>query len=89
MFLEHLQKRFPFKLECVQTDNGQDFTKRLGNTENPTPTLFEARLKQCGIRHKLIKHYTPRHNGKAERYHRKDNEYFYATHSFYSFDDFK
>ena len=89
MFLEHLQKRFPFKIECVQTDNGQEFTKRLGNTENPTPTLFESRLEQCGIRHKLIKPYTPRHNGKVERSHRKDNEYFYATHTFYSFDDFK
>ena len=89
MFLEHLQKRFPFKIECVQTDNGQEFTKRLGNTENPTPTPFEASLKQCGIRHKLIKPYTPRHNGKVERSHRKDNEYFYATHSFYSFEDFK
>ena len=29
-----------------------------------------------------------RHNGKVERSHRKDNEYFYATHKFYSFDDF-
>lgn len=29
VFLEHLQKRFPFKIECVQTDNGQEFTKRL------------------------------------------------------------
>ena len=89
VFLEHLQKRFPFKIECVQTDNGQEFTKRLGNSENPTPTLFESRLEQCGIRHKLIKPYTPRHNGKVERSHRKDNEYFYATHTFYSFDDFK
>lgn len=89
IFLEHLQKRFPFKIECVQTDNGQEFTKRLGNTGNPTPTLFESRLEQYGIRHKLIKPYTPRHNGKVERSHRKDNEYFYATHSFYSFEDFK
>ena len=89
MFLEHLQKRFPFKLECVQTDNGQEFTKRLGNTENPTSPLFDASLKQWGIRHKLTKPYTPRHNGKIERSHRKDNEYFYATHSFYSFEDFK
>ena len=55
----------------------------------PYATLFEARLKQWGIRHKLIKPYTPRHNGKVERSHRKDNEYFYATHSFYSFEDFK
>ena len=66
-----------------------EFTKRLATTENPTPTLFEARLEQCGIRHKLIKPYTPRHNGKVERSHRKDNEYFYASHKFYSFDDFK
>ena len=28
-------------------------------------------------------------HGKVERSHRKDNEYFYATHTFYSFDDFK
>lgn len=89
VFLDHLQKAFPFPIECVQTDNGLEFTKRLGNTQKPTPTLFEARLKQCGIRHKLIKPYTPRHNGKAERSHRKDNEYFYATHTFYSFNDFK
>ena len=89
VFLDHLQKHFPFKIECVQTDNGAEFTKRLGHTASPTPTLFEARLKQCGIRHKLIRPYTPRHNGKVERSHRKDNEYFYATHTFYSFDDFK
>ena len=89
VFLDHLQKAFPFPIECVQTDNGAEFTNRLGNTQKPAPTLFEARLKQCGIRHKLIKPYTPRHNGKVERSHRKDNEYFYATHKFYSFDDFK
>ena len=28
-------------------------------------------------------------NGKVERSHRKDNEYFYASHKFYSFEDFK
>ena len=27
-------------------------------------------------------------NGKVERSHRKDNEYFYASHRFYSFEDF-
>ena len=89
VFLDHMLKAFKFKVECVQTDNGQEFTKRLGSSEKPTPTLFETRLKQYGIRHKLIKPYTPRHNGKVERSHRKDNEYFYATHKFYSFEDFK
>ena len=89
IFLEHLIKAFPFPIECVQTDNGAEFTKRLLPTERRTPTLFEASLKQCGIEHHLIRPYTPRHNGKVERSHRKDNEYFYATHTFYSFDDFK
>ena len=89
IFLEHMLKAFPFKVECVQTDNGVEFTKRLLPTSKPTPTLFEASLKQRGITHKLIRPYTPRHNGKVERSHRKDNEYFYATHKFYSFDDFK
>lgn len=88
-FLDHLINAFPFTIECVQTDNGAEFTKRLLSAEKRTPTLFEERLKQHGITHKLIRPYTPRHNGKVERSHRKDNEYFYATHSFYSFDDFK
>ena len=86
-FLKHLIEKFPFKIECVQTDNGQEFTKRLGNTENPTPTLFEARLKQCGIRHKLIKPYTPRHNGKVERQHRIDEARFYKKMRMYSLED--
>jgi len=88
VFLEHMLKKFPFKEECVQTDNGLEFTKRLANTQSPTPTMFERKLSELGIRHKYIKPYTPRHNGKVERSHRKDNEEFYATHTFYSFEDF-
>lgn len=87
-FLEHLIKAAPFKILCVQTDNGAEFTKRLLPGDNG-PSLFETRLEQAGIRHKLIRPYTPRHNGKVERSHRKDNEYFYADHKFYSFEDFK
>ena len=88
VFVEHLLKKFPFKIEWIQTGNGHEFTKTYGNTKNPTPTMFETKLLQHGIRHKLIKVYTPRHNGKVESSHRKDNEYFYATHKFYSFGDF-
>ena len=87
-FLEHLIKAAPLKILCVQTDNGTEFTKRLLPGDNG-PSLFETRLEQAGIRHKLIRPYTPRHNGKVERSHRKDNEYFYASHKFYSFEDFK
>ena len=91
VFLEHMLRAFPFNVECVQTDNGFEFTKKFGGSKKPKDmTLFEVYLKEKGIRHKLIKPYTPRHNGKVERSHnRKDNEYFYATHSFYSFEDYE
>lgn len=89
-FLDMFLKAAPFKVECIQTDNGAEFTKRLAGTKgSDSPTLFEEKLKRYGIRHKLIKPYTPRHNGKVERSHRKDNERFYATHSFYSLEDFR
>jgi transposase len=75
-------------MECVQTDNGSEFTNRFNSTKRDKPTLFEATLAQMGIRHKLIRPYTPRHNGKVERSHREDQKRFYSCHSFYSFDDF-
>ncbi|MGC4018985.1 MAG: IS481 family transposase [Muricomes sp.] len=88
-FLEHLIKAFPLPIECVQTDNGQEFTKRFASYGGcDKPTLFQMKLQQHGIRHKLIRPFTPRHNGKVERSHRKDNERFYATHQFYSLEDF-
>lgn len=86
LFLKNLIKAFPFKIMCIQTDNGFEFTNRFGNGKH---NLFENTLKSLGIEHKLIKPFTPRHNGKVERSHRKDNEYFYALNKFYSFDDFK
>lgn len=88
-FIRHVVDRFPYAIECIQTDNGFEFTNRLNRTCSTKPTLFENTLKALGIRHKLIKPYTPRHNGKVERSHRKDNEYFYARHKFYSFTDFE
>ena len=50
--------------------------------------MFEKALKEHGIEHKLIHPYKPRHNGKVEQSHRKDNEYLYAIHTFYSFEDY-
>ena len=89
LFLRHVVQKFPYAIECVQTDNGSEFTNRLLPRGSDKPTLFELELKRMGICHKLIRPYTPRHNGKVERSHRKDNEEFYASHRFYSFDDFK
>lgn len=75
-------------VQCVQTDNGFEFTNRFSSGKRNTPTLFEKTLARYGIRHKLIRPYTPRHNGKVERSHREDQKRFYATHSFYSLADF-
>ena len=89
IFLEHLVKAFPYPVECVQTDNRQEFTKRFSsNVGSDKPTIFQVRLQQLGIRHKLIRQFTLCHNRKVEKSHRKDNERFYAIHTFYSFDDF-
>ena len=88
-FIQHCVKRFPYAIECVQTDNGKEFTNRLDPQRSHRKTLFEATLEKLGIAHNVIKPYTPRHNGKVERSHRKDNEYFYASHKFFSFADFQ
>jgi transposase InsO family protein len=81
-------KKHGLKIECVQTDNGLEFTNRFSSVTQNKLTLFEITLAQLGIRHKLIRPYTPRHNGKVERSHREDQKRFYSCHSFFSFQDF-
>ena len=76
------------KVECVQTDNGFEFTNRFSNSKRDIPTLFENTAAALGIRHKLIRPYTPRHNGKVERSHREDQKRFYDIRRFYSLADF-
>ena len=89
IFLRHVVEKFPYAIECIQTDNGLEFTNKLNSSATKKQTLFEKTLAELGIHHKLIRPFTPRHNGKVERSHRKDNEEFYVSHKFYSFDDFK
>ena len=81
-------KRRGITVECVQTDNGFEFTNRFSPSKKDSLTLFEATAKKLGIRHKLIRPYTPRHNGKVERSHREDQKRLYDSHSFYSLEDF-
>ena len=76
------------RVECVQTDNGPEFTNRFLTGRQDSPSLFEKTAAELGIRHKLIRPYTPRHNGKVERSHREDQKRFYSCHSFYSLGDF-
>lgn len=77
-------KRRGIKIECIQTDNGFEFTNRFSANPTGRKSLFERTLAEMGIRHKLIRPYTPRHNGKVERSHREDHNKFYAFHRFYS-----
>ena len=88
-FLLHVIEKFPYAIECVQTDNGFEFTNEMGNSRKKPLTMFEKTPAQIDIRHKKIRAFTPRHNGKVERSHRKDNEYLYADHRFFSFEDFQ
>ena len=91
-FLKKLVKwyaRRGIRVECVQTDNGFEFTNRFSNSKRDLPTLFETTAQKLGVRHKLIRPYTPRHNGKVERSHREDQKRFYSCRSFYSFADFE
>ena len=76
-------------VECVQTDNGFEFTNRFSNSKRDVQTLFEKTAAELGIQHKLIRPYTPRHNGKVERSHREDQKRFYSCHSFFSLADFE
>jgi transposase InsO family protein len=76
-------------VECIQTDNGFEFTNRFSPSKKHLLTLFEATAAQLHIRHKLIRPYTPRHNGKVERSHREDQKRFYNKHHFYSLADFE
>ena len=86
--LEAFRKR-GVTVECIQTDNGIEFTNRFSPSGTQKLTSFEETLSILGIRHKRIRPYTPRHNGKVERSHREDQKRFYNRHSFYSLEDFE
>ena len=90
-FAKRVKKFYPFKIDTIQTDNGFEFTNRLNWNSylKNKKTLFEETVEKLGIKHKLIKPYTPKENGRVERSHRKDQERFYHNNIFYSLEDLK
>ena len=58
-------KRRGVTVECVQTDNGFEFTNHFSHSKRELTTLFEATAQDLGVRHKFIRPYTPRHNGRS------------------------
>jgi hypothetical protein len=81
MFLKSVvsfYKAHGIAVECVQVDNGSEFTKRLQAKQDSNLSSFELMAKQMNIRVKHIKPRMPRHNGKVERSHREDQKLFYS-----------
>ena len=85
-FLKRAIDYFGYKPNIIQTDNGAEFTYTR-QTRHEQEHLLDKFCRINKIEHKLIKPRTPRHNGKVERSHRSDNERFYKTLKFYSFED--
>jgi transposase InsO family protein len=82
--LKESQKFFGFKIDCVQTDNGIEFT--FDYTAQLTARHKEAKehpldtyCREANIRHKLIPPGEKELQGKVERSHRTDDEEFYRT----------
>ncbi len=73
-----------FSLQCVQTDNGFEFTNCLISEKK---SLFEETLLINEIQYHPIRPATPRHNGKVERSHREDQKRFYDKTTCYSLED--
>lgn len=76
-FLEKLKQNCPFPILTIQTDNGLEFTSKFHPTAPDREHLMDTWCKQNGIRHRLIPPGAKELNGKVERSHRIDEQYFY------------
>ena len=76
-FLDRMRRQFPFPINCLQTDNGHEFTYRLLNGREDHEMALWCQAK--GIRHRLIPPGLKELNGKVERSHRIDADYFYGS----------
>jgi transposase InsO family protein len=65
-FVDHLVKKFPFRIKMIRTDNGHEFQAK-----------FHWHVNDLGIDHAYIKKGSPHLNDKVERSHRTDEEEFY------------
>lgn len=82
--LKEAQEFFGFKIDCVQTDNGIEFTfdytaQLTAKNKDPKVHPLDMYCEEQKIRHKLIPPGEKEINGKVERSHRTDGEEFYRT----------
>lgn len=85
-FLKRAFVYFGYLPAIVQTDNGTEFTTPK-IAKKTTINIVDKFLMKYGIIHKLIRPYTPRHNGKVERSHRTDQECFYNHLQYSTFEE--
>jgi transposase InsO family protein len=77
-FLEMLKVDCPFPIVCIQTDNGFEFTMKLNpNVPKDYEHPMDTWCRENGIVHRLIPPGVKELNGKVERSHRIDDQYFY------------
>lgn len=88
LFLKSLQRKIPFKIKGIQTDNGSVFTnyytgyKKSADPSNPRIHCFDLLCRELGIIHYLIDPGKPAQNGKIERFHGTVERDFYQKESF-------
>lgn len=87
---------FGYIPERIQTDNGLEFTNHKEKRYKDGTIVItrkvhalDTMLEKLGIKHQLIRPYTPRLNGKVERSHRSDQESFYNYLKFKTLDELK
>ena len=86
-FLKGMLAFFPFKAKLIQTDNHVIFTykytaHKMAFRKKPKEHFLEKFCRQQSIKHHLIEPGEPALNGKVERSHRTDQNYFYDFHHF-------
>ena len=74
-FMKEVEVNAPFPIHCVQTDNGQEFTFRFLSENKKHP--LDLWCEEHGIKHRCIPPGVKELNGKVERSHRIDEQYFY------------
>jgi transposase InsO family protein len=76
-FLVRMKAFFPFDLQTVQTDNGFEFTNRLIPSHQNVEHPMDQWCRENSIRHRCIPPGEKELNGKVERSHRTDEQFFY------------
>jgi transposase InsO family protein len=76
-FLDELLEACPFPIHTIQTDNGQEFSYKLNPVARHIKHRMDIWCASKGIAHQLIPPGVKELNGKVERSHRIDEQYFY------------